>query len=45
MKKTNCMIFSKRGKDTEASISIDGTELKRVKETKFLGVLLDENLS
>ena len=44
LEKTNFMIFSNRGRDTGASINIDGIEINRVRETKFLGVILDENL-
>lgn len=44
LEKTNFMIFSNRGRETSASINIDGIEINRVRETKFLGVILDENL-
>ncbi len=39
------MIFSNREKGTDASVNIDGIEINRVRETKFLGVMTDENLS
>ena len=35
--KTNCK--------NEIAIFLDNTKLERVKQTKFLGVLIDENLS
>lgn len=44
LEKTNFMKFSNRGRDTGASINIDGIEINRVRKTKFLGVILDENL-
>lgn len=44
LEKTNFMIFSNRGRDPGASINIDGIEINRVRETKFLGVILDENV-
>ncbi len=44
LEKTNFMIFSNRGRDTGVSINIDGIKMNRVREIKFLGVILDENL-
>ena len=44
--KTNYMIFGRSTKlfSETHKIIIDSTELNRVKETKFLGVILDEKL-
>ena len=47
--KTNYMLFGTNHKlsrlDEDASIILDNTNLKRVNDTKFLGVTIDENLN
>ena len=47
--KTNCMLLGTNHKlsrlDEDASIILDNTNLKRVNDTKFLGVTIDENLN
>lgn len=45
LKKTKFMIFGKRKKDENTVLSIAGTSIERVKEIRFLGVLLDEGLT
>lgn len=46
IKKTNYMIFrnSKRKKTTQSQIQIDGTMVDKVDETKFLGIIIDDQL-
>ena len=46
-KKTNFIIFTQNGKKyniTEAEINIDGSKIKHVKCTTFLGITIDEHL-
>ncbi len=43
--KTNFMIFTNKDKSINDPITIDGAEITRVGETKFWGVMIDENLS
>ncbi len=43
--KTNYMLFSGKRNYDDFNISIDGMRVDRVHVTKFLGVLVDENLS
>lgn len=47
--KTNFMIMGTHQKTTkcfdEVNITLDGTQLTRVNQTKFLGVIIDENLT
>ena len=45
LKKTKFMVFSKRKKTENMVLSMAGTNIERVKETKFLGVILDEQLN
>ena len=46
LKKTNYMLFSKMKVDTSSvQITIDGTEIERKREAKFLGVIIDEKLT
>ncbi len=40
---TNCMLFGNCKKCTQVQIQIDGVDIKRVNENKFLGVIIDEN--
>lgn len=44
--KTNFMIFSNKGKKkpTDESNNKDGNEVKRLRETKLLGVMADEKI-
>ena len=46
-KKSNFIIFTPNGKKyniSEAEINIDGSKIKHVKSTKFLGITIDEHL-
>ena len=46
-KKSNFIIFTPNGKKyniSEAEINIDGSKIKHVKCTKFLGIIIDEHL-
>ena len=43
--KTNYMIFDNRKVPSDLHVSINGTNIERVNVTKFLGVLIDCNLS
>ena len=46
LKKTSYMLFSKRKIDTSSvHIRIDGTDIERKSEARFLGVIVDEKLS
>jgi len=47
LKKSNFVIFKSKQKmvKTDISISLDGNPLQQVQAVKFLGILLDENLS
>ena len=45
LKKTNYMIFSRSRVETTRNIFIGTTLIKRVHETKFLGVILDDRLN
>ena len=46
LKKTNYMLFSRKRVDTSpVKITIDGTEIVRKHEAKFLGVIIDEKLT
>ena len=42
--KTNFMMFTKKRNDRKVNISIDNIKISEVKETKFLGVIIDNNL-
>lgn len=44
LEKTKFMVFAKRSKDI-VSLSINGVNIEKVSEFKFLGVTLDENLT
>uniref|UniRef100_A0A8C6KCG5 Reverse transcriptase domain-containing protein n=1 Tax=Nothobranchius furzeri TaxID=105023 RepID=A0A8C6KCG5_NOTFU len=44
LNKTHFILFNDK-KNSDVSLEIDGIEIQRVKETKFLGVLIDEDLS
>ena len=43
--KCNYMFFSKRHPNLASHIAIDGKDLTRVESTKFLGLIIDQNLS
>uniref|UniRef100_A0A672G3Z8 Reverse transcriptase domain-containing protein n=1 Tax=Salarias fasciatus TaxID=181472 RepID=A0A672G3Z8_SALFA len=43
--KTKFMVFTCKEKDIGARLSIQGLEIERVHEVKFLGVLIDEHLT
>ena len=45
LKKTKCMVFKQRQKRSicHIQISIDNQNIVKVKETNFLGVIVDEN--
>ena len=43
--KTKCMLFGQCKRDTEACISIEGVNIEKVSEIKFLGVLIDDKIS
>ena len=43
--KTHCMLFSKKYKLRDLDVKITGTNVECVKQTKFLGVMLDEKLT
>ena len=45
LKKTNFMLFSRRNLQQNLSVLIDNVKIERVKEAKFLGVILNEKLS
>jgi ribonuclease P/MRP protein subunit RPP40 len=47
LKKTHVMVFGKKSKNQtrELSVSIEGTKLDIVKHTKFLGLILDNEIS
>jgi hypothetical protein len=47
MKKTHLMVFGKGGKDKYLNINIiiEGINLEVVKQTKFLGIVLDNGLN
>lgn len=45
LKKTKFMIFGNRKKDDSIVLSIAGTKIMKVREFRFLGVLLDEGLT
>ena len=45
LSKTKCIIFGNRPTNTEKKLMINGIELERVSEIKFLGVLIDNKLS
>ena len=46
LKKTNYMLFSRKRVDTSSvQVRIDGTEIGRKHEAKFLGVIIDEKLT
>lgn len=45
LKKTKFMIFGNRKKDESIVLSIAGTKIMKVREIRFLGVLLDEGLT
>lgn len=39
------MLFGNGRKMTQTKVQIDGVDIERVTETKFLGVIIDENLN
>ena len=43
--KSNFMLFQRKRSNTEICIKMDENLLERVKEVKYLGVILDENLN
>lgn len=43
--KTTFILFNGKRKNIDISIKIDGMEIQRVQETKFLGVIISEDLS
>lgn len=43
--KTKFMVFSCKSKDTDATLSVQGLQIERTKEIKFLGVIIDERLT
>ena len=43
--KTNFILFNDRGSNIDISLKIDRMEIQRVKETKFLGIIIDNELS
>uniref|UniRef100_A0A672GN57 Reverse transcriptase domain-containing protein n=1 Tax=Salarias fasciatus TaxID=181472 RepID=A0A672GN57_SALFA len=43
--KTKYMIFSYRRTDVDTTLTVEGIEIERTNEIKFLGVLLDEQLT
>ncbi len=45
LSKTKKMLFGNGRKITRATPQIDGVDIERVTETKFLGVIIDENLN
>ena len=45
IKKTICMIFSKRHNHADVSIKLEGKLITRVSQTKFLGVIIDDKLN
>ena len=45
VKKTKIMLFGNSRTDTQIKVKIDGVEIERVKEIKFLGGTIDEKLS
>ena len=45
VKKTNYMVFGRKGKQCNFNLSINGTNIDKVEFTKFLGVYIDENLT
>jgi len=45
LKKTNFMLFSRRNLQHNPSVTINNVKIDRVKEAKFLGVILNEKLS
>uniref|UniRef100_A0A672HNX1 Reverse transcriptase domain-containing protein n=1 Tax=Salarias fasciatus TaxID=181472 RepID=A0A672HNX1_SALFA len=43
-KKTNFMLFNNKKEKVKVKLKIDGVEIHRVRETKFLGVMIDDDL-
>uniref|UniRef100_A0A672FF89 Reverse transcriptase domain-containing protein n=1 Tax=Salarias fasciatus TaxID=181472 RepID=A0A672FF89_SALFA len=43
-KKTNFMLFNNKKEKVKVKLEIDGVEIHRVRETKFLGVMIDDDL-
>ena len=43
--KTNYIIFTKRNKNVNITLEMNSNTLQRVQETKYLGVIIDENLN
>lgn len=39
------MLFGNGKRDTYAQIQVDGVEIERVHETRFLGVTIDDKIS
>ena len=44
IEKTVCLLFQKQGQTKEIAIKVDNTIIHNTKETKFLGMWLDEDL-
>ena len=45
LNKTKIMLFGKHKSNINVKLVIDGVNIERVKETKFLGVIIDEKIS
>ena len=45
LKKTKYMIFSRKNVDLTEDLKISNTKIERIKEAKFLGVIVDEKLN
>ena len=44
IEKTVCLLFQKQGQSREITIKVDNITIQNTKETKFLGIWLDEHL-
>ena len=44
IEKTVCILFQKQGQSKEITIKVNNTTIQNTKETKFLGIWLDEHL-
>ena len=44
IEKTVCLLFQKQGQSKEITIKVDNITIQNTKETKFLGIWLDEHL-
>ena len=45
MNKTNFIMFAKKTHRPTVNITLNGTNIEQVSHTKFLGVIIDENLT